>query len=142
VLAAGEMPPGYPWKSVTFTSSDGQVIQGWLGLPEGEGPFPTILHTHGGSHAVMTEAFDPPSQSWLDHGFVFLTINFRGSTTFGREFQERIWGDIGHWELEDMVAARNWLVEQGIAIPDQILLTGWSYGGYLTLQALSKRPDL
>jgi dipeptidyl aminopeptidase/acylaminoacyl peptidase len=41
-----------------------------------------------------------------------------------------------------MVAARDWLVQQGIARPDQILLTGWSYGGYLTLQALGKRPDL
>ena len=41
-----------------------------------------------------------------------------------------------------MVAARDWLIEQGVAKPDQILLTGWSYGGYLTLQALGKRPEL
>lgn len=142
VLAAGEVPPGRPLQSVTFSSSDGQEIQGWLGLPEGEGPFPTILHTHGGPHGVVTGAFHPTDQSWLDHGFAFLTINFRGSTTFGREFQEKIWGDIGHWELEDMAAARNWLIEQGIAQPDQILLTGWSYGGFLTLQALGKQPDL
>ncbi len=41
-----------------------------------------------------------------------------------------------------MVAGRNWLVEQGIADPDSILLTGWSYGGYLTLMGLGKRPEL
>jgi dipeptidyl aminopeptidase/acylaminoacyl peptidase len=142
VLTAGDVPPGHPWQSITFSSSDGQAVQGWLGLPEGEGPFPTILTMHGGPHAVIPETFSPESQAWLDHGFVYLSINFRGSTTFGREFQEKIWGNIGHWELEDMVAARNWLVEQNIARPDAIFLSGWSYGGYLTLWGLGKRPDL
>jgi len=142
VLEAGEVPSGHPWKSVTFTSSDGQIIQGWLGLPGSQGPFPTILHTHGGPESVATELFLPDSQAWIDHGFAFLTINYRGSTTFGREFQEKIWGNLGHWEIEDMTAAREWLVKEGIAHPDQILLTGWSYGGFNTLMALGKRSDL
>jgi len=142
VLSAGEVPQSRPWKSVMFTSSDGQEIQGWLGLPEMDGPFPTILHMHGGPEAVMTEIFGPMSQCWLDHGFAYLTINYRGSTTFGREFLEKIWGNVGCWEVEDMVAARAWLVSQGIAKPDQVFLTGWSYGGYLTLQALGTYPAL
>ncbi len=142
VLAAGEVPPSHPWQSVTFTSSDGQAIQGWLGLPEGDGPFPAILHTHGGPESVATELFWPACQSWIDHGFAFLTINYRGSTTFGREFQEKIWGHPGHWEIEDMAAARDWLVREGIAHPDQVFPTGWSYGGYNALMALGKRPDL
>ncbi len=142
VLTAGDVPPCRPWKSVTFASSDGTPIQAWLGVPEGTGPFPTILHTHGGPEAVITEYFHAESQAWLEHGFAFLTINYRGSTTFGRKFQEQIWGDLGHWEIEDMVAAREWLIERRIARPDQILLTGWSYGGYLTLHALGRRPDL
>ncbi len=66
------------------------------------------------------------AQAWMDHGFAFLTINYRGSTTFGREFQEKIRGDVGHWEMEDVAAARHWLVREGIARPDQIFLTGWS----------------
>jgi dipeptidyl aminopeptidase/acylaminoacyl peptidase len=57
-------------------------------------------------------------------------------------FEKQIWGDLGHREIEDMVAARDWLVQQGMAKPDQIFLTGWSYGGYLTLLGLGKRPDL
>jgi dipeptidyl aminopeptidase/acylaminoacyl peptidase len=142
VLAAGEVPASHPWRSITFSSTDGQTIQGWLSLPEGEGPFPTILHTHGGPTAVMTEVFSPANQLWVDHGFAFLSINYRGSLTFGREFEKQIWGDLGHMEIEDMVAAHDWLVRQGIAIPDQIFLTGWSYGGYLTLLGLGKRPDL
>jgi pimeloyl-ACP methyl ester carboxylesterase len=142
ILSAGNVPQSRPWKSVIFTSSDGQEIQAWLGLPDGNGPFPTILHMHGGPEAVMTEVFGPMSQCWLDHGFAYLTINYRGSTTFGREFLEKIWGNLGYWEVEDMVAARDWLVRQNIANPNQVFLTGWSYGGYLTLQALGTYPDL
>lgn len=142
VLAAGEVPPGHSWKSVSFSSSDGQGIQGWLGVPDGAGPFPVILETHGGPEAAISQNFSPESQAWLDHGFAFLTINYRGSTTFGREFQEKIWGNPGHWEVEDMVAGRDWLIKAGIAKADQIFLTGWSYGGYLTLQALGKYPAL
>jgi dipeptidyl aminopeptidase/acylaminoacyl peptidase len=48
VLPVRDVPPSRPWRSITFTSSDGQRIQGWLGLPDGEGPFPTVLETHGG----------------------------------------------------------------------------------------------
>jgi dipeptidyl aminopeptidase/acylaminoacyl peptidase len=142
LLSAGEVPRGHPWKSVRFISSDGQEIQGWLGVPDGNGPFPTILHTHGGPEAVMTEVFGPMSQCWLDHGFAYLTINYRGSTTFGKAFLEKIWSNLGYWEVEDMVAARAWLVTQSIAKPDQVFLTGWSYGGYLTLQALGTYPEL
>ena len=142
VLAVNDLSAGHPFQSVTFASSDGQPVQGWLGLPAGEGPFPTILAMHGGPHFAQTDSFDPAAQAWLDHGFAFLTINYRGSTTFGRAFQEKIWGNLGHWELEDMVAARNWLVEQGIARADAILLHGASYGGYLTLWGLGRRPDL
>jgi dipeptidyl aminopeptidase/acylaminoacyl peptidase len=141
-LAAGDVPAGKPWRSISFASSDGQEVQGWLAVPEGKGPFPTILDTHGGPTGVEGQGFNPIAQSWLDHGFAFVTINYRGSTTFGRAFQEKILGDLGHWEVEDMVAARNWLVEEGLALKDKILLTGWSYGGYLTLQALGKYPEL
>jgi hypothetical protein len=59
VLSAGEVPQSRSWKSVIFTSSDGQEIQGWLGLPDGNGPFPAILHLHGGPEAVMTEVLAP-----------------------------------------------------------------------------------
>ncbi len=142
LLGSGEVPPGRPWRSVDFPSSDGTPIQGWLAVPEGEGPFPTILEVHGGPHFAMSDFFVPSSQSWLDHGFAWLSVNFRGSTGFGQAFKEQIWGDIGHWELEDMVAAREWLVREGIAQPEAVLLHGGSYGGFLTLWGLARRPEL
>ncbi|MBN8592248.1 MAG: S9 family peptidase [Anaerolineae bacterium] len=142
VLSAREVPAGRKWRSVSFPSTDGVTIQGWLGTPEGDGPFPTILETHGGPTAVMNEYFTPSAQAWIDHGFAYLTINYRGSTTFGKDFEKAIWGRLGSVEVEDMAAARDWLVSEGIAQADSILITGWSYGGYLTLQGLGKRPDL
>lgn len=142
IFPAEDVPAGRPWRSVSFPSSDGQYIQAWLAVPEGQGPFPTILETHGGPTGVTTEMFDPGAQMWLDHGFAFMSVNYRGSITFGKAFEEQIWNDLGHWELEDMAAARSWLIEQGIAEPDAILLTGWSYGGYLTLMGMGKQPEL
>ncbi len=118
MLAAGETPPSRPWRSITFPSSDGRIVQGWLGLPDGEGPFPAILYAHGGPAAVVTECFSPETQTWLDHGFAYLTVNYRSSTTFGREFQEQIWGNPGHWEVEDVAAAHGWLMQEGIARQD------------------------
>jgi dienelactone hydrolase len=142
VLAAGPTPAGRPWRSVTFVSSDGTEVQAWLGLPEGPGPFPAVVEAHGGPHRCVTEDFWAWGQTWTDHGFAFLTVNYRGSTGFGRAFMERIHGDLGHWEVEDLVAARAWLAAQGIAEPARVLLTGFSYGGYLTLLALGRYPDL
>ena len=141
-MAAGDTPPGRALHSIAFPSSDGQAIQGWLGLPDGDGPFPTIIDMHGGPEAVAGPSYAPQAQTWLEHGFAWLTVNYRGSVTFGRAFQMQIWGNPGHWEVEDLVAARACLVTRGIARADQVLLTGWSYGGYLTLQALGKYPAL
>jgi len=142
LLDAGEVPSGKPKSSFLFPSSDGQEIQGWVSVPEGDGPFPLILHTDAGPGDVQLEGFSPDAQAWLDHGFAWATINYRGSTTFGKDFEEQIRGNPGDLEVEDMVAARQYLANKGIADPEKIFLTGWSYGGYLTLQALGKYPDL
>ncbi len=142
ILAAGEVPAGRKWKSVTFKSENGSDIQGWLVTPEGDGPFPTILETHGGPTSVMCEYYAPNSQTWVDHGFAYFTINYHGSTTFGKDFEKSIWGKLGHLEVDDMAGACRWLVENGIAQSDGILVTGWSYGGYLTLQSMGMRPEL
>ncbi len=141
LLPGAAVPKSRPWKSVSFPSSDGTPIQAWLAMPEGQGPFATILHTHGGPTSVMMESFDAQAQTWLDHGFAYLSVNYRGSTTFGKDFQNQIVGDLGHWEVEDVEAALQWLLAQGIADPQRIFKTGWSYGGYMTLMCLGKLPE-
>ncbi len=142
VLPSDPAPPGRPTRSVTFKSSDGETVQAWLSTPEGRGPFPAVIHLHGGPETQTVEYYMPNAQAFLDHGFAWLSVNYRGSTGFGRDFREKIWGDLGHWELEDTVSARNWLIESGIANPDEVFLYGWSYGGYLALLALGKQPGL
>ncbi|MCP4542189.1 MAG: S9 family peptidase [Chloroflexi bacterium] len=142
ILAAGDVPAGRPWKSIIFTSENGDEIQSWLAVPEGDGPFPTILHVKGGPTSVFFEYFYPESQAWLDHGFAFFSINYHGATTFGKEFEKAIIGQLGELEVQDMAAGYQWLVENGIAQPDAVFVTGDSYGGYLTLQVMGKRPEL
>jgi dipeptidyl aminopeptidase/acylaminoacyl peptidase len=100
------------------------------------------LETHGGPTWVMSSLFSPGAQCWLDHGFAFFSLNYHGSTTFGKPFEKSIWGNLGDLEVQDMAAVYRWLVENKIAQPDSVLLTGGSYGGYLTLQAIGRRPDL
>jgi dipeptidyl aminopeptidase/acylaminoacyl peptidase len=142
VLQAGNPPTGQNWRSVHFNSSDGTRIQAWLMTPEGSGPFPTVVHTHGGPTAVQTEMFSPAAQAWVEHGFAYFSINYRGSVTFGKAFEKSILGNLGDLEVEDIEAGVKWLIENKIAQPDMILKTGGSYGGYLTLQSLGKKPQL
>ncbi|MCY4018106.1 MAG: prolyl oligopeptidase family serine peptidase [Chloroflexi bacterium] len=137
-----DLPASAPWRSVRYSSGDGAPIQAWLATPPGEGPFPTIVHTHGGPTAVQTNAWSPSAQTWLDHGFAFFSLNYRGSTTFGYDFQHAIDGNLGELEVEDIAAGVGWLIDNGIADPGAILKTGASYGGYLTLLSLGKRPEL
>ncbi|MEM7800834.1 MAG: prolyl oligopeptidase family serine peptidase [Chloroflexota bacterium] len=136
------LPAGIQWESVHFQSTDGEMIQGWLATPQGTGPFPLILNTHGGPTAVQLEVYSADAQTWLEHGFAYCSINYRGSITFGKGFEKKIWGDLGHWEVEDMVAARQWLIDKEIAHENAIFVEGRSYGGYLTLQSMGLYPGL
>lgn len=138
----GEAFPGPDWEEFTYESSEGTLIQGWLLQPDGDGPWPAVLYTHGGPTSVALPSFNPICSAWFDAGFVVASINYRGSTTFGETFRESLTGRIGGPDVDDVVAARHWLVEQGIADPDQIVKNGYSYGGYLTLQALGTHPHL
>jgi dienelactone hydrolase len=143
ILDAGEVPPGHELRSVDIAAPGGELLQAWLGTPaEGVAPYPVILSTHGGPTAATVPNFDAQLQAYLDAGFAVLALNYHGSTTFGREFEHSIWGRLGELEIGDMAAARAWLVESGVARPDQIFLTGWSYGGYLTLLGLGRQPEL
>ena len=137
-----DVPAGIPWRSVTYQSADGSPIQAWLATPPGDGPFPTIVHTHGGPTAVQANTWAPASQVWLDHGFAYFSLNYRGSITFGYDFQHAIDGNLGDLEVQDITAGVRWLIDEGIAQADAILKTGGSYGGYLTLQSLGKAPEL
>lgn len=141
-LDDGEGFPGPIWEEFWYPSTEGARVQGWLLRPEGEGPWPTVLYTHGGPTSVALPSFNAICSAWFDAGFAVASINYRGSTTFGQSFREALTGRIGGPDVDDVVAAREWLVGQGIADSDRIVKNGYSYGGYLTLQSLGTHPDL
>jgi dipeptidyl aminopeptidase/acylaminoacyl peptidase len=78
----------------------------------------------------------------VDHGFAVATVNYRGSTGYGREWRDALEGNPGLTELEDVTAMRDHLVATGIADPLRLVLAGGSWGGYLTLLGLGRRPEL
>jgi dipeptidyl aminopeptidase/acylaminoacyl peptidase len=79
---------------------------------------------------------------WLDQGYGYCTVNYRGSIGFGKDYERKIYGNPGFWEVEDVVAARAWLIEHADADSNNIIIAGWSWGGYVTLLALGKYPGL
>lgn len=105
-------------------------------------PIPFVIDIHGGPHGVVMDEYSPEAHAWLQNGFGYCAVNYRGSIGFGKKFERKIYGHPGKWEVEDVVAAREWLVQKKYADKKQIVLYGWSWGGYITLLALGKYPDL
>ena len=86
--------------------------------------------------------FHPEHQFLANRGYAVLSVNFRGSTGFGKKFTnagDREWGGRMH---DDLVDAVRWAVQQGLADPAQIAIMGGSYGGYATLVGLTMTPEL
>jgi acetyl esterase/lipase len=135
-------PEGRPYTSWHFPNPSGQTVQGFYATPEGPGPFPILMHPHGGPTWLDEDRWSPEIQSYVDAGFAVAMVNYRGSTGFGAEWRDALIGDIGRPELEDLNAALADLVASGIADPDRAVVGGWSWGGYLTLMELGKHPDL
>ena len=135
-------PLGKPYVSWEFTNERGQTVHGFYVTPEGSGPFPILMHPHGGPTWLDEDRWSPEVQAYVDAGFVVAMVNYRGSTGFGAQWRDALVGDIGGPELEDLNAALADLVAKGIADPDRAAVGGWSWGGYLTLMELGKHPDL
>src|SRR5262249_52001479 len=87
------------------------------------------------------DEFRPAAQAWVDHGFAVAMVNYRGSTGRGRTFRDRLIGDPGFPETEDVVAGLDDLVARGIADPERAVIAGNSWGGYITLLSAGLHPD-
>ncbi|MFJ3922726.1 S9 family peptidase [Streptomyces sp. NPDC090022] len=107
----------------------------------GDGPFPTVFEVHGGPTWHDSDAFAAGPAAWLDHGFAVVRVNYRGSTGYGREWTDALKHRVGLIELEDVAAVREWAVASGLADPRRLVLSGGSWGGYLTLLGLGTQPD-
>ncbi|MFL6276435.1 MAG: S9 family peptidase [Blastocatellia bacterium] len=104
--------------------------------PAGEKP-PLIVISHGGPTSAATTTLKLNIQYWTSRGFGVLDVNYGGSTGYGRAYRERLNGNWGITDVEDCINGARFLVEQGKADPERLIIRGGSAGGYTTLAALT-----
>lgn len=130
---------------VVIPARDGLRLNGYLTSPvtgEGNGRLPLVLLIHGGPYARDVWGFNSTHQWLANRGYVVLSVNYRGSTGFGKAFiaaADREWGGKMH---DDLIDAVEWAVAQGIADPKRVGFFGGSYGGYSALMAATKTPEV
>jgi len=139
--------PLQPMAPVAFTARDGLRINGYLtrpaaGAASADGRLPLVLVIHGGPYLRDRWGFSATHQWLADRGYAVLSVNYRGSTGYGKAFvtaADREWGGKMH---DDLIDAVNWAVSSGWADPKRIGFYGASYGGYSALTAATKTPDV
>ncbi len=138
-----------PMHPVVVPSRDGLELVSYLTLPaeadidgRPEKPLPMVLLVHGGPWARDGYGYNPQHQWLANRGYGVLSVNFRGSTGFGKAFVNAAdleWGARMH---DDLLDAVDWAREAGIAKPEMVAIMGGSYGGYATLAGLAFTPEV
>ncbi len=136
---------------VVVKSRDGLDLVSYLTLPVGsdgdgdgrpEEAQPTVLLVHGGPWGRDSWGYNGLHQWLANRGYAALSVNFRGSTGFGKDFINAAnmeWAGKMH---DDLIDAVEWAVAEGVAVKDRIAIMGGSYGGYATLVGLTFTPDV
>jgi len=122
-------------EEIRFKSKDGTEIEAFVVKPPGFDPsfrYPTLLRLHGGPVAQYDYGFNFSAQLFAAHGYVVVLPNPRGSSGYGQDFSLALVKSKGDKEFEDVMAAVDYVIEQGYADPDRLGVGGWSYGGELT----------
>ena len=136
-----------PMLPVVYTSRDGLQIEAYLTLPNGYSletakNLPAVVIPHGGPWARDYWGYDSEVQFLANRGYAVFQMNFRGSTGFGRKFKELSYKQWGQAMQDDITDGVMWLIDRGYVDAKRIAIYGGSYGGYATLQALVKTPEL
>ena len=145
-----ELDPGYlsvP-EPVEFPTENGLTAHAFFypptnpdyTAPEGELP-PLLVMSHGGPTAATSSALDPKIQYWTSRGIAVLDVNYGGSTGYGREYRQRLYGMWGVVDVDDCANGALHLAERGLVDGGRLMITGGSAGGYTTLCALTFRED-
>ena len=130
-------------ETVRFASFDGMQIPGLLYKPKGasaENKVPALVWVHGGPGGQTRNEFHPLIQYLVNHGYAVYAINNRGSSGYGKDFFTADDRKHGQADLDDCVASKSMLIATGYVDPERIGIMGKSYGGYLTLAAMTFRP--
>jgi dipeptidyl aminopeptidase/acylaminoacyl peptidase len=130
---------------VHYRSADGTVISAFVWLPYNlprDGHAPAVALPHGGPTGQTMDRFDPDAVALASRGYVVFAANPRGSTGYGRTFTAANHRDLGGGDLTDYVAGVKFLVDTGYVDARRVGITGVSYGGYMTMMAISKTPEV
>ncbi|MFF0516791.1 serine hydrolase [Streptomyces sp. NPDC004250] len=128
----------YPRTRREFTVSDGTVVEGWLVCDPAAGddmPRPLLLDIHSGPHNAWNGAADPVHlyhQELVARGCNVLLLNPRGSDGYGERFYDAVHDAWGLADARDLLEPLDALVDEGVADPDRLAVTGYGYGGYMT----------
>lgn len=131
-------------KPISFKSSDGLTINGYLTLPKikKQTNLPVVVLPHNGPGLRNSWGYNAEVQFLANRGYAVLQVNYRGSTGYGKSFYAagfKQWSDKIQEDVNDGV---RWLIEQNIANPKKIAIYGNGFGGYIALNCLYKNPDL
>ncbi len=129
---------------VSYKSSDGLEIPAYLTLPKGipGKNLPTIIFPHGGPWGRDFWGYNGYAQFFANRGYAVMSMNFRGSTGYGKKFLDAGNKEWGRLMQDDVTWSVKYLVEKGIADPKRVGIFGGSYGGYATLAGVAFTPDL
>jgi dipeptidyl aminopeptidase/acylaminoacyl peptidase len=136
-LSKGEM--------ITYESFDKTPIETLFLKPKVNrlgSPPPAVVYVHGGPNGQIRMEFNPFFHVLTEAGFAVIAPNYRGSTGYGKAFEDLNNKDWGGGDLKDLVAAVQFFAKRGDIDPKRVGITGGSYGGYMTLLALCKTPDV
>ena len=123
------------------SSHDGRAVESWLTLPAGyvEGQkYPLILEIHGGPFAAYGPHFATDNQLFAAAGYAVLSVNPRGSTSYGEEFANLIHHDYPSHDYDDLISSVDAVIARGVVDPDRLFVTGGSGGGVLTAWIVGK----
>ena len=130
--------------AITVKARDGLELRGYLTVPKGAAPrqLPLVVLPHGGPELRDAWGFDQEVQFLAYHGYAVLQINFRGSSGYGRIFEQAGYKHWGTTMQDDVTDATRWAIDHGVADPKRICIYGASYGGYAALMGVIREPDL
>jgi dipeptidyl aminopeptidase/acylaminoacyl peptidase len=131
---------------VHYPSKDGKwTISAFVYVPYNlprNGEHPAIVYVHGGPTSQTVNTFSRFIQYMANQGYLVIAPNYRGSTGYGKEFQQANLFDMGGGDLQDVLAAADWIKQTGYVDPKKVILMGGSYGGYLTMMGVTKAPEM
>ena len=131
---------------VRYPSRDGKwTISAFVYVPYNmvrNGQNAAIVYVHGGPTSQTVNSFNRFIQHMVNQGYMVIAPNYRGSTGYGKEFQQANLFDMGGGDLQDVLAAADFIKQTGFLDPKKIVLMGASYGGYLTMMGVTKAPEV